>query len=127
MHWRAVEHAKITARAIVTGDKRDGSDKDWKCVKFDRQVVAIAKSRGCSLIITEDSGLSALATIAGIEAMKVLQCPANIRRIADNSLAGLSVMFGIYDSLKEFPRSCLRFAGSPCSTRLCRASAVADE
>ncbi len=39
----AIELARMTAAAFKTGDKKEGVAASWNEIKFDRQIVAIAK------------------------------------------------------------------------------------
>jgi predicted nucleic acid-binding protein len=58
----AVEAADMTRRALATGDKRGGIvDSTWQKVKFDRQIVAIAKVSGCTTIYSDDDDVRRIA------------------------------------------------------------------
>ena len=46
----AVEVAAMTRDAMATGNKRGGAQGTWAKVKFDRQIVAIAKVEGANII-----------------------------------------------------------------------------
>jgi len=46
----AVEVAAATREALAAGDKRAGSESAWAKVKFDRQIIAIARVEGASAI-----------------------------------------------------------------------------
>lgn len=78
----AVDCALLDAAAINKGDKRGGRKEPWQRIKVDRQIVAIAKSVGASLIVTNDAGLSTTAQAAGIEARRLedLDLPASARQ-----------------------------------------------
>ena len=67
----AVECAIALNRDLSAGDKRGGSAGTWAKVKFDHQIVAIAKANGAQQIYTEDSGVQRLAERAGIQALGV--------------------------------------------------------
>jgi hypothetical protein len=56
----AVEVAIRTAKAIASGDKREGIEAEWAKVKFDRQIVAIALVSGASGIISDDPHVQAI-------------------------------------------------------------------
>lgn len=75
----AYECAQMNAAAIGRsgGNKRDGIDPDraWQQVKFDRQIVAIAKSNGARLIISNDSGVRACSQRVGIKTLRVDELP----------------------------------------------------
>lgn len=67
----AVEAAAITRGAIATGNKRvPAQSADWAKVKFDRQIVAIARVVGAKTIYTNDGQLAMHAKAAGLEALK---------------------------------------------------------
>ena len=71
----AIEVAILTRNALDSGDKKSGSIETWNKVKYDRQIIAIARVRQATAIYTDDRGLRNLATqlciqvigIAGIE------------------------------------------------------------
>lgn len=66
----AVEAAALTREAIAQGDKRGATPEvDWAKVKFDRQIVAIARVVGAKAIYTNDSQLAKHAKAAGIDAI----------------------------------------------------------
>jgi predicted nucleic acid-binding protein len=63
----AITHAEYTRKAIETGEERTES----KCkVKFDRQIVAIAKAEGAGTIYTDDDGLARHAIAQGLIAIR---------------------------------------------------------
>lgn len=58
----AIEVAAMTRRALDgKGGKKDGSNSTWAKVKFDRQIVAIAKVCGASKIYSDDEDVQKLA------------------------------------------------------------------
>ena len=63
----AIELAALSRRARDSGDKRSGIDAPWQKVKFDRQIVAIAKVEGEKAIYSEDEGLRKFAEMVGIK------------------------------------------------------------
>ena len=63
----AFECALLDASAINRGDKKDGSKSAWQKVKFDRQIVAIAKANGAKLIVSDDDGVQANGRRSGID------------------------------------------------------------
>ncbi len=71
----AHENALLDAAAIGRQDKKDGSDEHWQKVKIDRQIVAIAKANGAKLIVSDDAGVRANATRAGIRSLKIDELP----------------------------------------------------
>ena len=66
----AVEAAALTRDAIAQGGKRGVTpEADWAKVKFDRQIVAIARVVGAKAIYTNDGQLSKHSRTAGIAAI----------------------------------------------------------
>ena len=62
----AYELAEMTRDAIANGDKRSGSTAEWQKVKFDRQIVAIAKAHGASKLYTDDDAQAHFARLCGV-------------------------------------------------------------
>ena len=71
----AVEVAAMTRSAIDAGDKRGGVDATWAKIKYDRQIVAIAKVEGASTIYSDDEGLRLLALHSGIRVIRIAELP----------------------------------------------------
>ena len=71
----AYEAALIDAAALGRKDKRDGSDQAWQKIKVDRQIVAIAKSQGAKLIVSDDGGVRDAAARVGISAVSIDDLP----------------------------------------------------
>jgi len=71
----AVEVALVIREAIKRGDKRSGVDETWAKVKFDRQIVAIAKVNGASTIYSDDRGVKEFAKQAEITAIGLNELP----------------------------------------------------
>lgn len=67
----ALEVALMGEEAIKRGDKKGGSTDSWAKVKYDRQIVAIAKVCEASIIYSEDPGLCRLATALKLTAKSV--------------------------------------------------------
>ena len=65
----AVECALALDRDRSAGDKRGGAAGTWAKIKFDHQIVAIAKVNGVRQIYTEDGAVQRLAKRAGIPAL----------------------------------------------------------
>ncbi|MEQ1577082.1 MAG: PIN domain-containing protein [Hyphomicrobium sp.] len=73
----AVEAAALHREAKAGGDKRGATrEADWAKVKFDRQIVAIARVVGAKAIYTNDGQLAKHAKGAGIEALGLDDLPA---------------------------------------------------
>jgi predicted nucleic acid-binding protein len=71
----AVEVALMTREAIKSGDKRSGTKETWAKVKFDRQIVAIAKVNGVSIIYSDDEDVQHFAKRADMMAIAIPQLP----------------------------------------------------
>jgi predicted nucleic acid-binding protein len=72
----AVEAAAITREAIAIGSKRGPTpEADWAKVKFDRQIVAIAKVVGAKTVYTNDAQLGAHARAADLETIAFDKLP----------------------------------------------------
>lgn len=71
----AVELAAMTREAIRAGDKRDGSESPWQKVKIDRQIIAIARSRGATTIYSDDKGVAKFAANVGIQVVPTWAMP----------------------------------------------------
>ena len=65
----------MTASAIEGGDKRDGIGATWTEVKFDRQIVAVAKVKKISTIYSDDKILKKFAAAQGILVIGVGELP----------------------------------------------------
>lgn len=72
----AVEAAAAIRDAKAAGDKRGkGVSAAWAKVKFDRQIVAIAKVNGASIIYSDDDDVAKLAKLVGITVTSLEQLP----------------------------------------------------
>lgn len=71
----AVELAAMTRSAIDSGDKKGGQDTTWAKVKFDRQIVAIAKVEGVSTLYSDDKGIETLAADNELTVIKLPNFP----------------------------------------------------
>lgn len=71
----AVELAELEKAAVATGDKRGGSKAPWQKVKLDRQIVAVAKAHGATLILSDDTGVRRFAVACGMGAVCVEELP----------------------------------------------------
>jgi hypothetical protein len=65
----ATEFAVRTKTAIRAGDKKAGLAGDWKKIKFDRQILAIACVEGAVAICSADEGVHKQAAQFGISPM----------------------------------------------------------
>lgn len=71
----AVELAAIEHEARSTGNKRAGITAPWNKVKFDRQIVAIAKVSGCTKLYSDDGDVIKFGEKAGLEVMSTWKLP----------------------------------------------------
>lgn len=71
----ALETAIMTRHATVAGDKRGGSKEAWQKVKFDRQVVAIARVERADRIFADDRGLVRFAKQLGSDVFSTWELP----------------------------------------------------
>ena len=71
----AIELAAMTREAIAGGDKRSGSDEPWQKVKFDRQIVAIARMLGANCLYADDKGLVKFARSVGLDVVSTWELP----------------------------------------------------
>ncbi len=70
----AVEVAYMSREAILKhGNKRGNSSEPWQKVKYDRQIIAIAKVNGADVIYTDDNNVANFAQIAGISVVRVYE------------------------------------------------------
>jgi hypothetical protein len=71
----AIEVALRTKLAINQGDKKEGVPSAWDKVKYDRQIVAIAKVEGASIIYSTDRHIHAHAGLWGIKVLNISDLP----------------------------------------------------
>lgn len=71
----AVELAAMTREAIGAGDKYNGSTSPWQKVKIDRQIIAIARTRGATTIYSDDKGLGKFAANLGLQVVPSWSMP----------------------------------------------------
>jgi predicted nucleic acid-binding protein len=71
----AIEVAAMTRDALSKGKKRGGSAATWAKVKYDRQIVAIAKVSGATTIYSDDKDIKALARTAKINVVGLADLP----------------------------------------------------
>jgi hypothetical protein len=62
----AIEIALRTRAAILAGDKREGVNEPWQKVKYDRQIIAIAKIENVAAIYSTDRGIHEHGRLWGI-------------------------------------------------------------
>jgi predicted nucleic acid-binding protein len=71
----AVEVAAMTRAAIASGDKRGGAEGTWAKVKYDRQIVAIAKVEGATTIYSDDTDVRRIASEVHIRVISISELP----------------------------------------------------
>jgi predicted nucleic acid-binding protein len=71
----AIELAAIELEDRKATSKRGSSNSPWTKVRFDRQIVAIAKTNGAKRIYSDDEDLMKYATRAGIEVVRTWDLP----------------------------------------------------
>lgn len=71
----AFECALMDRAALGGGDKRDGSTDPWQKIKIDRQIVAIGKSLGATLIVSQDESVCKNSLRVGISSCKIQDLP----------------------------------------------------
>lgn len=71
----AIEAAIMTRAAIDAGDKRAGSDATWAKVKFDRQIVAIAKVVRATTIYSDDADVRTMGAAQDMTVIGLAELP----------------------------------------------------
>jgi predicted nucleic acid-binding protein len=71
----AIEIALRTHSALKAGDKREGVDEPWQKVKYDRQIIAIAKTEGATAIYSTDKGVHEHARLWGVTPLHLGDIP----------------------------------------------------
>jgi len=71
----AIEMAATIRSAIDNGDKREGIKSLWAKLKFDRQIISIAKVEGATSIYSDDDDIKKLAPKSGIKVIGVCELP----------------------------------------------------
>jgi predicted nucleic acid-binding protein len=74
----ALECSISIANAIRTRDKKAMQpDASWHKIKFDHQIVAIARCNGATTIYSEDAGLRKFAEFLGLKTLSTDDLPEN--------------------------------------------------
>lgn len=71
----AIEVAAMTRQAIDGGNKRGGVDCTWAKVKYDRQIIAIAKVHRATIIYSDDKHIRTHAEAADIQVVGIADLP----------------------------------------------------
>lgn len=91
----AYETAAMTKEAVAAGHKRHASGEPWQKVKFDRQIVAIARVANAGMILADDKGLVSFAREVGCTAKSTWELdlppapPVNLITIMESPIEGL--------------------------------------
>lgn len=70
-----MELAAITHEALKGGDLRAGTTTTRAKLKFDRQIIAIARVQGQTVIYSDDEDIAKLADPLGLEVIPVNELP----------------------------------------------------
>jgi len=65
----------LTREAIGSGDKKECSTAPWAKVKFDHQIIAIARTEGTEVIYSDDEDIRRFARAQGIEVIGIAALP----------------------------------------------------
>ncbi|WP_146120321.1 hypothetical protein [Paraburkholderia sp. BL21I4N1] len=78
----AFECALLDRAALGGGNKKDEVVEPWQKIKIDRQIIAIGKAQGVTLVISSDDGVRKNALRVGISATTVseLELPASAKQ-----------------------------------------------
>src|SRR6266496_2277515 len=71
----AIELAAVEVEDRSKGDKRGGSIGIWTKIRFDRQIIAIARTNKAKRIYSDDLDLAKFATKLGIEVVPTWELP----------------------------------------------------
>lgn len=73
----AAYECSLLDRAAIngSGDKKDGLDESWQKIKIDRQIVAIAKTKGCGLMVSQDVSVAANCVRVNIDVRSIEDLP----------------------------------------------------
>ena len=74
-HRAAVELAAMTREAIASGDLRAGTDTTRAKLKFDRQIIAIARVEGQATVYSDDEDIKKLGAPLGLTVIAVYELP----------------------------------------------------
>jgi len=77
----AIEVALMTRKAKDAGDKRSGVDAPWAKVKYDRQIIAIAKVNRATAIYSDDEHIHTHGKAAKIEIIRLADLPIPIEEL----------------------------------------------
>ena len=72
----AIELAAITREAMGGGDLRAGADVTRATLKFDRQIIAIARVEAETTIYSDDAGMASLGAALGLTVVQTYALPS---------------------------------------------------
>ena len=71
----AIELAAMTREAIRSGGKKGSSQQTSQKVKFDRQIIAIARTNQVERIYSDDGGVKHFAELIGMQVIQTWEMP----------------------------------------------------
>ena len=71
----AIELCLMTESALKAGDRRAGSTESMAKIKFDRQIIAIAKVHHARAIFSDDKNIRKFATANGVNPIAIWELP----------------------------------------------------
>lgn len=71
----AVEVAAMSRKAKDAPDKRGGVDGTWNEIKYDRQIIAIAKVENVSILYSDDRGMKTFGNAEGLTVIGSWELP----------------------------------------------------
>lgn len=71
----AIELAIFTKNALDAGDKKSGSTASWSKVKFDRQIIAIARVKQATAIYSDDRDVRTIASRLNMPVIGIGEMP----------------------------------------------------
>jgi len=71
----AIEVAAMSREALNSGNKRGNSAASWAKVKYDRQIVAIARVHAATAIYSDDGDIAKLGKQSGIRVVSLAELP----------------------------------------------------
>src|SRR5208282_2876847 len=71
----AVEVALRVKAALSAHDKKESLKSPWKKIKYDRQIVAIARCENCSIIYSADRDIHDHAKLWGMKVLNISDLP----------------------------------------------------
>ena len=91
----SIEVAAMSREALKRGNKRGNSSSPWAKVKYDRQIVAIAKVHAATAIYSDDGDIAILGRQAGLKVISLAELP----------LPQQPAQLSFLDPAKETPQS----------------------